>query len=164
MRGWLFAVFLIATLIAVLITAIGLLANWGIWIESERVETGKELPHLNKLVTGVLLAFVGLSIELGRRWFITRRAVEGLPALYLDLLGVAIVLPTTIEEEVDANFTMVSDHFNSSYGDTSEDLKFKIQEDMGQTIARARSMRYGGADIRVISEVLPKNEIAPTTP
>jgi hypothetical protein len=127
MRGWLFAVFILAVMLAVLITVVGLLANWGIWIKSDLVEVGKELPLLDKLVTGVLIAFVPLAVELGRRWFVASKAMEELPRLYLDLLSAAIVIPTTAEEEADANFTIVSDHFAESYADRDEELKVSSQ-------------------------------------
>jgi len=156
MRGWLFAAFILAIVLAVLITVIGLLANWGIWIKSEMVEAGKKLPHLGKLVAGVLLAFVGLAIELGRRWFIARKEMEELPKVYLNLLGAAIIMPTTKEEEVDNHFRDVLDHFNDSYADRNEELKHIVRESMSQAVASAKSTRYRGArPTRVVSEVWP---------
>lgn len=156
MRGWLFAVLILTVVLAVLITVVGLLANWGIWIKSDLVEAGKELPLLNVLVTGVLIACVGFAIDVGRRWFVASKAMEELPKLYLDLLSAAIVIPTTAEEEADANFTIVSDHFAESYANRDEELKHTVRVNLAQAVARMKSVRYGGAKAtKVVAEVLP---------
>ena len=145
MKGWLFAIFIIALVIAVTITEVGLLANWGILIKSEMVEAGKELPLLGTLVTGVLIAFVGLAIELGRRWFIANKVVEEIPTIYLDLVSAAIVLPTSKEEEARSNFTMVTDYFKESYQDRNEEVKLVVIQNLESDVASKMSLRFRGA-------------------
>jgi hypothetical protein len=92
MRGWLFGVFLIALLVSIILTAVGLLANWGIWITTPLVKQGEKLPLLENLVTGVLLAIVALLLELGRRWFIARNAKDQLADAYVRLVAAAVIL------------------------------------------------------------------------
>ena len=147
MRGWLFAVFLIAVVVAVLTTAVGLFVNWGL-IETGR-ESCEELPHLGKLVGGALLGFCGLAIELSRRWFVQSRQ----PQLYLDLVGAAMVLPTDTAEDVDLLATQLLDYFDQTHG--SEEFSGSTREMIEQEIARKKSIRFGGArKVEVVAEVL----------
>ena len=146
MKGPLFAVFLISFLIAVSITAIGLLANWGIWIQSEVVEKGQELPLLKSMVTGVLLASVGLVIELGRRYLKDTK-----DDMYIDLLGAAVVLPTTNKEEANTAYTILNDYIEEKY----EPMDNKVAEKMEAAIDRMVNIRYkGAAKPKTISETL----------
>ena len=157
MRGLLFGIFIIAVVITELITAIGLLANWGIWIKSPLISAGQELPFLNKLVTGSLLAFAALAIEVGRRWFIAKNIKSEVAEVYLDLLAAAVILPTTDVDQADTNFTMVSDYFDDWHAQRDEETKIIVRENLKTVIGRMKGVRYGGAtEVRRISEVLPR--------
>jgi len=158
MRRWISAVIIFASVVTILLAVIGLLASWGIWIKSDVVKAGKALPHVGTLVTIGLLSFVNLTIQLGRSWFLARKAMEELPALYLEMLSVAIVILTDTEDDADANFTMLLDHFNNSYAHLNEGLKYNVREDISQAIVRMKSIRYGGKKVtKEAPEVLPKS-------
>lgn len=157
MKGWLFAAFILAILISVIITAIGLLANWGIWIQSSMAEAGKELPLLGILVKGVLIAFVGLAIELGRRWFLARNIKSEIGEAYLDLLSALVVLPTEKPEDANANFTLLLDHFKNKSGKYPEEMKGLIEESIRREVADKIHLRYAGIEhLDVQKEVYEK--------
>lgn len=156
MRGWLFGLFLATVFVAVAITAVGLLANWGIWIESPLVKAGEELPLLGSLVTGVILAIVALALEIGRRWFLSRTARDELASAYLDLLGAIVVLPTTSREQANINYTMLLDYLAEHMPiDKNEDLRVLLKERLGEAVNAKMGIRYGGAQgAQPVREVL----------
>jgi hypothetical protein len=156
MRGSLFGIFLLTLLIAVGMTAFGLLINWGI-IPSDLVESGKALPLLDKLVTGVILAVVGLLVELGRRWFIVKNVRDELNDTCLKLIGAAVVLPTTKQEECATNFSYVSWYLSESVTLSSDEIKATLSGNVDTAVKDMMSIRYGGAnELPKISETLPK--------
>jgi len=156
MKGSLFAIFLLTLLIAVVMSAIGLLINWGI-IQSSLVEPGKSLPLLDKLVTGVILAVVGLLIELGRRWFIIKNIKDEVSDTCLRLVGAAVVLPTTNQDECATNYSYVTDYLSTSVSLSSEDLRLTLSGNVDSAVRDMMNIRYGGAsDLHHVSEVLPK--------
>ncbi|MCK4621759.1 MAG: hypothetical protein KAT62_06030 [Desulfuromonadales bacterium] len=156
MRGSLFAIFLLTLLIAVVMTAIGLLINWGI-IQSSLVEAGKPLPLLDKLVTGVILAVVGLLIELGRRWFIVKNIKDELSDTCLRLVGAAVVLPTTKQEECATNYGYVTGYLSEGVSLSSEEITTTLASNVDSAVKDMMNIRYGGAsDLRQVPEVLPK--------
>ena len=145
MRGWLFAVFLLTLLVSVVITALGLLANWGIWMESSVVERGEELPLLRTMVTGVLVASVGLVLELGRRWFIARNVNDEVTEVYVQLISAAVVLPTSMKEEADTAFTIVHDFFEQQVPMESVESRLVISDKVKTAVSQMIEVRYGGA-------------------
>lgn len=156
MRGSLFGIFLLTLLIAVGMTAFGLLINWGI-VPSALVESGKPLPLLDKLVTGVILAVVGLLVELGRRWFIVKNVKDELNDTCLKLIGAAVVLPTTKQDECATNFSYVSGYLSESVSLSSEEIKVTLSDNVDTAVKDMMNIRYGGAsELHKISETLPK--------
>jgi hypothetical protein len=145
MRGWLFGVFLIALLVSIILTAVGLLANWGIWITTPLVKQGEKLPLLENLVTGVLLAIVALLLELGRRWFIARNAKDQLADAYVRLVAAAVILPTTTKEESDTNYTYITDYIDQNLELENEELKSVVSTGVKSAMLEMMRIRYGGA-------------------
>ncbi len=157
MRGWLFGVFLLTLFVAVALTTLGLLANWGIWITSPLVEQGKELPLLKMMVTGVILGVVGLLIELGRRWFIIKNVRDELLEAYVRLIGAAVVLPTTEPEQSKSNYTYVSDFIKGQIRLPSIEVRNVISKNVEAAVQDMMGVRYGGATRpSPVSEVLPQ--------
>lgn len=155
MRGWLFAAFVLTLLVAVTITALGLLAQWGIWVKSDLVEKGEKLPLLQSMVTGVLVAIVGLMLELGRRWFIARNVKDEVTEAYLHLVGAAVVLPTIRKEEADVAFTHLNDYFEQNVRMESEGSRILVADKLRSAVSQMIGLRYGGAEkLSPVSEVL----------
>ena len=159
MRGWLFGVFLVTLLVAVTLTALGLLANWGIGITSPLVQQGEKLPLLENLVVGVLLAIVGLLLELGRRWFIARNTKDQLVDAYVRLVAAAIILPTTSREESNTNYTYLTDYIEQNLDLKNDELQLVVTEGVKNAMLEMMRVRYGGAfEPRSQSEVLPATQ------
>lgn len=151
----LFTIFIIILLITVALTAVGLLINWGI-IQSDLVEPGKPLPHLGKLVTGVLIAVAGLLVEVGRRWFIARNIGDEVADTSYRLVGAAVVLPTTRREECATNYNFVTDFLRDSVTLPSEEVRTSLAKAVDSAVREMMNIRYGGAtDLSQVSEVLP---------
>lgn len=156
MKERLFTIFLLTLLITVVITAIGLLINWGV-IPSSLVKAGEPLPLLDKLVTGVILAIVGLLLELGRRWFIVKEIKDEHIDICLKLVGAAVVLPTTKQEECATNYGYVTGYLSESVPLSSEEIKTTLTKNVDDAVKNMMNIRYGGAsDLRQVSEILPK--------
>ncbi len=156
MRTWLFILFYATTLVAVAITSIGLLANWGIWIESKLVQAGQELPLLKTLVMGVIIAIVGVVVDIARRLFmIIRPPKDKVSEIYLDLIGQAILLPTANKDEANLHYGFLDDYMKNYRND---ELVETIREKVKKSVKENMHKRYGGAqEIQHVSEVLERN-------
>lgn len=157
MKGTLFIIFMITLLIAVVMTALGLLIQWGVIQTSLDVSSKKELPFLGSLVTGVVLAIVALSIELGRRWFIVKRVKDEINDACLRLIGAAVVLPTTKQDECTTNYSYVTEYLRENVSLSSDEVKELLSSSVDSAIRDMMNVRYGGAsNLHELSEILQK--------
>lgn len=161
MGKWLFYLFYATVFLAVAVTTIGLLANWGIWIESPLVQEGQELPLLKELVRGVIIAIIGVVIDISRRILIISRSKDEISKIYIDLIGVSTLLPTSNRDEANINYQYLDEYMEKNSLVMDEELKSKIREEVKNNIQKHIHTRYGGAQkLRIIPEVLPKTPSA----
>lgn len=158
MRGVLFTIFIIAFSIALAVTAVGLLVNWGL-IESPLAQPGEPLPLLDKLVTGVIIAGVGLLIEVGRQWFTSKPKESAEADAYRDMLALSIVQQATRREEAEATFTEIIDYFREYYFADNPEMKEGLIKRTTEAVGRALQVRFGGAaHAEAVAEVLEVQE------
>lgn len=152
MRNSLFVVIVAALAVALVVTFVGLLANWGV-LSSTMVEQGKPLPLLQQLVSGVVLATVAVAIALSRRSLLGDG--ERLETGYVELLAVALVIQASGRPEAESNHTAIADYYEQYYDAHDAATKTEVLRKLSHAVGRAIQTKFGGAqDARMVREVL----------
>ena len=141
----LFSALVAALVIALVVTSIGLLANWGL-IPSSTVETGKALPLLWPMVSGVILASIGVILEVARRWFVAPPESDKLSQTYLELFAQAIITPSVNRANATTTFTEVADYFDTYLLTEDSELKESLRQKLETSVGKAIQTKFGGSD------------------
>jgi hypothetical protein len=151
MRKTYFTVLMFAVVVTVLLAAFGVV--WNLVISPTQ-----KFEHVDKLIGGVLLALVGLAIDIGRRWFIDSKFSEDAPKTLIDLVGTAVVIASSTVEEVDQRLTEILDYLE--YADTlpeaADEWPYEMMKPaIEQSIARKKVIKFGGPErVAPVKEVL----------
>jgi hypothetical protein len=153
MRKTYFTVLMFAVVVTVLLAAFGVV--WNLVISPTQ-----KFEHVDKLIGGVLLALVGLAIDIGRRWFIDSKFSEDAPKTLIDLVGTAVVIASSTVEEVDQRLTEILDYLE--YADTLPEAADEwpcemMKSAIEQSIARKKVIKFGGLErVSPVKEVLER--------
>ena len=105
----------------------------------------------------MLIAIVALLIELGRRCFIVTKIKDEINDTCLRLVGAAVLLPTTKQDECATNYNYVTGYLSESVSLSSEEIRLTLSANMDSAVEDMMNIRYGGeSDLHQVPEVLPK--------
>ncbi len=139
MKKALFYVLLSTVIITVLLAT-------GVVIYNILVDPESEFVHTTKLLNAVLVAVVGLVLEIARRWFLTSKTKTDASTTLIDLLGATIVMAANTPEEVDQRTRELSDYMDDNHDQIDEELKEELKDKIKRKIGKNKSIRYGGTE------------------
>lgn len=154
MRGILFTVFVVAALVAISLTAVGALINWGV-IPTAMTQPGQTLPLLSTLAGASLVSFCGLLVELGRRFFIQTKELDEQSQLWLELVAAGVALPVASETEANQALSYVRDYLDDKK--LTDDVRELMRRALMEQARETFRLRFGGAATpKIIGDVLPR--------